>query len=80
LKHGVAIAGLWNILGVLDALPDEGENSQVYMTDQLIAAISLGAIGAQIVGPLAPAVRLLLGRPGTAYGTTPLLIFREVSG
>jgi len=77
LKHGVAVAGSWNMLGVLDAVPDEGEENTI---NQILAAISLGAIGGQIVGQLAPAVRQLLGRPATAFGMTPLLIFREVSG
>jgi hypothetical protein len=81
LKHGVGVAGTWSMLGVLDALPHEGEEStQVYIIDQLLAAVSLGAIGGQVVGQLAPGVRLLLGRPAAAYGMTPLLIFREVSG
>jgi len=81
LKHGVGVAGEWNMLGVLDALPHEGDlSTQAYVLDQLLAAISLGALGGQVVGQLAPAVRLLLGRPSNAYGMTPLLIFREVSG
>ena len=81
LKHGVGIAGTWNMLGVLDALPHEGEASmQEYVVDQLLAGVSLGAIGGQVVGQLAPGVRLMLGRPGSAFGMTALLIFREVSG
>jgi hypothetical protein len=81
LKHGVAVAGSWSMLGVLDALPHEGDAStQAYILDQLLAAVSLGAIGGQVVGQLAPSVRLLLGRPASAFGMTPLLIFREVSG
>jgi hypothetical protein len=81
LKHGVGVAGEWNMLGILDALPNEGETSiNEYILDQILAGVSLGALAGQVVGNLAPSVRMLLGRPTGAHGMTPLLIFREVAG
>lgn len=85
LKHGVGISGQWSMLGVLDAAPNSdvdgsNEQSMLYILDQLLGAASLGGIAGQAVGQLAPAVRMMLGRPADAFGMTPLLIFREVSG
>jgi hypothetical protein len=81
LKHGVGIAGIWSMLGILDALPHGDEASmQMDAMEQILAGLSLGAMAGQVVGQLGPAVRLMLGRPGSAFGMTPLLIFREASG
>ena len=56
-----------------------GQTSQTRAFDpQWLAPFSLGALGAMVSG-LAPAVRAVLGRPGDAFGMTPLLIFREVA-
>ena len=79
IKHGVHIAGPWNMVGVVDALPDQEEPDQAANARQETAAASLGSLGA-FIGGIAPAVRGMLGRPKNAYGMTPLLIFREVSG
>ncbi len=74
LKHGVDIAGSWNMVGVMDAFPDEeGAEDQ----NQGSAASSLGSLGL-VIGGIAPAIRNMLGRPKEAFGMTPLLIFREV--
>jgi hypothetical protein len=85
LKHGVAIAGEWTMLGILDALPhDDIESAPNRMLDffleQRLAALSLGVIAGQALPSLAPMGQMLLGRPAQSYGMTPLLIFREVSG
>ena len=77
LKHGVSVPGTWNMLGILDALPDNGADGETL--SQSAAADLLGALG-PLVGGLAPAIRATLGRPAEAYGMTPLLIFREISG
>ncbi|MBX9824777.1 MAG: hypothetical protein K2Y27_07250 [Xanthobacteraceae bacterium] len=81
LKHGVAIAGTWQMLGILDALPDPPGDvaTQSVMLDHLLASMSLGMMAGQVVGSLAPMARMLIGRPATAYGMTPLMIFRGVS-
>ena len=75
LKHGIRLAGTWNLLGILDALPDAGDTAELKATDH-------GAIGTvgDLLTALAPIGRMLLGRPPRAYGLTPLLVFREVSG
>lgn len=77
LKHGARISGRWNMIGILDAMPDE-EADMAATEAEILAPFSLGALGAMVSG-LAPAVRAVLGRPGHAFGMTPLLIFREVA-
>jgi hypothetical protein len=95
LKHGVHVSGTWNILGILDALPDEDlgeitpENVQLEF-QQAQSAMPQGEFGGIMtlvtqgfggfIDGMAPFVRMLLGRPSRAHGFTPLLIFREVSG
>ena len=80
LKHGVGISGTWSMLGVLDALPNDGDvPMEAYMLEQTLAGASLGGLVSEILGNLAPMTRLLLGRPAGSYGMTPLLIFREIS-
>lgn len=81
LKHGTAVPGEWGLLGVLDAFPDpvgDGDDSRLFAS--LVAGASLNELGLQFAGTLAPIIRKLLGRPDLAYGVTPLIIFREVSG
>jgi hypothetical protein len=92
LSHGVDIPGKWNILGILDARPDE-EESQRSPEDQMAgaqAAIPSTEIDGVItlvtqgfggfIDGIAPMARLMMGRRTSAYGLTPILIFREVSG
>jgi hypothetical protein len=74
LKHGVNIAGVWNIVGILDAFPDDDESA----LNNFVGGASLGSLG-EFVGTFGPATRTLLGRPAESYGMTPLLIFREVN-
>lgn len=83
LKHGIMIPGEWSIVAIVDALPTpevadddfEGRAQQA-----VIETISLlgGSPISQVALHVAPAAKLLLGRPNSAYGVTPLLIFREV--
>lgn len=74
LKHGVEIPGEWAMLGILDAMPDPLDQSDPDPNDMT------HGIAAMLITLLAPPTRTLLGRPGYAYGMTPLLIFREVAG
>ncbi len=80
LKHGSLIGGEWHILGVLDAYPYNPE----HRTDggqtmpELVASLAETAIG-QMIARLAPAVQPMMGRPPSAWGITPLLIFRDVA-
>ena len=75
-KHGAVIPGQWNVLGILDALPDAlagdandaGDSSSVEATE----------IVAKLMENYLPIMRMMMGRPGKAYGITPLLVFREI--
>ncbi|WP_431204802.1 hypothetical protein ACQ86E_07060 [Bradyrhizobium betae] len=72
LQHGVELIGEWNLVGILDAKPNE-ESTAVQDSNgfnPMLAALSL----------LAPAVRQVMGRPNAMFGITPLMIFRSVSG
>lgn len=75
LKHGMSVPGQWNILGILDAQPDDGAD---------LVEVQSGPNGEQaawaFVSALAPLTRMFMGRPTDAFGVTPLLIFREVHG
>ena len=78
LKHGARISGRWNMIGILDAMPDSGADDTSALLADLMVPLSLGSLG-EVVGRLAPAIRGMLGRPPDAHGMTPLLVFREVS-
>ena len=69
LKHGSNIAGDWNVVGIVDALPSNGYQPKSPFEDGMQKAI------ADLGSNLRPA----FGRPNDAWGMTPLLIFREVS-
>lgn len=80
LKHGALLGGSWNMLGVLDASPydpefknDDGEGEA-----EIFARIAETMVGA-LAARLGPITRTVMGRPPSAYGVTPLLIFRDVS-
>jgi hypothetical protein len=85
LKHGVQIGGAWRIVGVLDAHPDHEVLQEMpqprFAQDNLFLAAmqqNNNIIGT-LAAALAPMARFVMGRPGSAYGLTPLLIFREVA-
>jgi hypothetical protein len=73
LKHAVEIAGEWEVLGIIDALPDgfvPPPPAQFFSSN--VASIEEFVIG------LSRVARGLMGRPGNAYGMTPLMIYRAV--
>jgi hypothetical protein len=83
LKHGVNVAGEWNMLGILDALPDEPNveiEPGIYsrQIEHFVAGMKLSQLALSFAGLAGPA-RILLGRPETSYGVTPLLVFREIT-
>lgn len=84
LKHGSFVPGEWQMLGILDAQPDllpqaaEGE-AATQSLDDLVAGMMGTAVG-ELAAKIAPLARTMLGRPRNAFGVTPLLIFRRVSG
>lgn len=81
LKHGVTVQGTWTIIGIVDALPDaEQLKSEVKraMSGEWAAGLAHRMMGA-VLDYIGPIGRALLGRPGAAFGMTPLLIFREIA-
>jgi len=65
LKFGSTVQGEWHVIAIMDAQPDDDDQPQV------------GASG--LLSMLAPVIdefRNLMGRPKTAYGITPLAVFR----
>jgi len=69
LKHGARVGGIWTMLGILDARPDADEPAVVSPFQGIAAmAASFGDL------------RHTIGRPADAFGVTPLLIYRRVSG
>ena len=83
LKHGIMVAGEWNLVAILDAMPSCHIPDEDYETQAQQAVVqTLNLLGSspisQIAVHVAPAAKLLLGRPQSSYGVTPLLIFREV--
>jgi hypothetical protein len=85
LKHGAQISGAWRVVGVLDARPEPTVLQELPQMDIpgnnfMVAAIAQNNnILAAVAATLAPLARFVMGRPGNAYGLTPLLIFRAVS-
>lgn len=75
LKHGLVIPGEWSILGILDAQPDFAPAAE-----EPVFSADGDQMAAQLMTLFAPLTRKLLGRPQDAFGVTPLMIFREVSG
>lgn len=83
LKHGVTLAGVWHVLGVVDAAPDEGASldlaNALGRIDIMQAAAALMSTPVGLMAQaLSPASRIFMGRPPQAYGMTPILIFREI--
>jgi len=78
-NHGITVSGEWALLGLLDAVPDDGvaePESQPLGDNWVGGPASLVGNLATVVQPL---VRQLLGRPRTFYGVTPLLVLRDVT-
>jgi hypothetical protein len=77
LRYGLGIDGQWSIVGIVDALPADQEESQL-----TLKAATTAVIGNAIGGEIAQVAEIArkMGRPADAFGLTPLLIFRDVSG
>jgi hypothetical protein len=76
LKHGLTVAGTWHVVGILDCLP-AGSSA---------ATLDIGRICGDAANEFSEAFkgilvehRMLMGRPSTYYGITPLIIMRQVS-
>jgi len=72
LKHGVTVGGVWNLVGILDAYPQDKPSPPPVplFGNELILGSTLFA---QLLTSLAPMVPAFLGRPIGSYGVTPLL-------
>lgn len=84
LKHGLAVAGEWSMMGILDALPDTNASGRmspdgIHALSHAQAAAENNPFGEMMLNIL-PFVRPMLGRPFDAFGMTPLLIYRKISG
>lgn len=66
MKHGPSVQGIWHLVAILDAVPDEIVMETNRDTAQFI----------DMMYPLMGGLRGLIGRPPTSYGVTPLLLFR----
>ncbi|MGB8365413.1 MAG: hypothetical protein ACLQUZ_01410 [Rhizomicrobium sp.] len=77
LNHGLELTGTWNLVGILDATPDDADKVHVPETPTWDPAGAHSLVG-NLATTLQPLARQFLGRPVKAYGVTPLLIFREV--
>ncbi|MEI9929372.1 MAG: hypothetical protein WDM89_02065 [Rhizomicrobium sp.] len=73
LNHGSHLPGIWNLVGILDAVPDNaaGPSGPADTEHSLVGNLTT---------TIQPLMRQMLGRPTSSYGLTPLLVFREVNG
>ena len=78
LKHGLMVQGQWNIVGILDALPSPDATPQATTAESLAALTLFGSPIAMVMVHIGPAAKMLLGRPNSSYGVTPLLVFRKI--
>lgn len=67
MKHGSRVVGDWKVFGVLDALPEHGDEETPDLPPYIKPIASLAGI-----------LRPHMGRPQHAYGVTPILVFREI--
>ncbi|MBS7815891.1 MULTISPECIES: DUF6414 family protein [Wohlfahrtiimonas] len=69
LKHGAALRGKWNVLGILDAKPyNDNEDIGDYPDDDNDMLSALNVMGV--------AVRTFMGRKESEFGITPIAIWR----
>jgi hypothetical protein len=68
LKHGSSVAGDWMLLGVVDAQPEEDIQKPVHSSRDLENGMLQVLTG----------IREFFGRPCSAYGITPIAIFRPI--
>ena len=75
LKHGQVIAGQWNAVGILDALPEvKNHDAMRARVEMEIRSSEFG----KLLSAIAPTLKMGFARPDYAYGMTPLVLFREI--
>lgn len=68
------------MVGILDAEPTS-DSAALPAQNELEAGMAIFVDGfGHILETLGPLARQFLGRPADAYGITPLVIYREVTG
>ena len=76
LKHLTIVSGEWHIVGVVDALPDQ------FVSLSLMEFLATNLQNQNLEAyteALARLSRSMFGRPSTAYGVTPIVIFRQIA-
>ena len=73
LKHGVKIAGDWNLIGIIDCLPGYDDSPPERFCGDGDNVFSAGL--ASTLGE----IRKIMGRPSNCWGITPLIIMREAA-
>ncbi|HKT86376.1 MAG TPA: hypothetical protein VJQ77_09850 [Novosphingobium sp.] len=76
LKFPAHVSGTWNVLGVIDALPHDHVDALTPIIEKSIDGLIPGMVAhmLQLIGVTVG----LFGRPITAHGLSPLVIYREL--
>ena len=84
LKHGLSVPGQWTVIGILDAKPSANifndTDEELKIEPGQIKYGAVGGLAGMALRPMSNTARTLLGRPPEAFGLTPLMILRQVSG
>lgn len=82
IKYGVSLGNNWYILGMLDVLPkNEAETSETGVSfESCVKKINQGKnVLWSALETFIPECQKVVGKSDSAYGITPLLIFREIN-
>ncbi len=77
LKHPILVSGKWNVLGIIDALPNDH-----FAIEHLDDAAGGGDHVPSMIshlGQLIATTSIMFGRRSASYGIKPLAIYREIS-
>lgn len=77
LRHGDQMAGVWSMVGILDAMPDLVTPTN-FSPDESALLFNLDGF-AHFLDVLGPIIRMMIGRPSGHFGVTPLIIYRDVA-
>lgn len=77
MKHGARVMGEWYVLAVLDAKPEGEETGAMEEVHDDSETMNQKMFVA--MRQMSNVIRTIIGRPASAYGLTPVAIFRKVS-
>lgn len=77
LKHGSVIAGHWHVLGILDCFSSQSEGLNRSAAEKAWTSLSGESHITDVLHDVFSSVRTMFGRPDSAIGITPLIIFRK---